>query len=376
MKTKIALSIFIIVVIVGGLAGIKAMQIRALMAAGKAYVQPPETVSAAVAREEKWQDTITAIGSIDAVQGVTITPDIPGTVKEIAFESGAVVAKGDLLVKLDVSSEEAQLRALEAQVDWAKLTLERQQTLRKENMLSQADLDSADVALRQAVANADAVRATIEKKTIRAPFAGKLGIRLVNLGQYLDTGKPIASLQSLNPVYANFSLPQQELAKLKNGMRVHITTDAYPGREFEGKLTAINPDLDATTRSVGLQATLDNADQALRAGMYARVEVMLPQEESVLVVPATSVLSLPFGDSVFVIEPKSGGSDDKPQFAVRQQLVRTVKTRGDFVVIVSGIKPGDRVVNSGLFKLRSGMSVVENNDLAPRNEKTPHPPEA
>jgi len=376
MKLKIAIAFVIVLVVVGGLAGLKVMQIRTLVASAKSFVPPPETVSSAVVKEEKWQGTLTAIGSVTAVQGVTINPDIPGTVREIAFESGAVVAKGDLLVRLDTSSEEAQLRALEAQVELARVTLDRQRTLRGQNLIPQSDLETAEAASKQAVANADNVRATIEKKTIRAPFAGRLGIRLINLGQYLDTGKPIVSLQSLLPIHADFSFPQQELARLKTGMRVHLTTDTYPGRQFEGGLTAINPDLDASTRSVGLQATFDNADQTLRPGMYARVEVLLPEEKAVLVIPATSVLSAPYGDSVYVIESKSGKENAKPGLAVRQQFIRTGQARGDLVTVESGLKPGERIVSAGVFKLRNGMAVVENNELVPKSEGSPHPPDA
>src|ERR1035437_288864 len=373
MKLRIAVAIFIVLLIVGSLAGVKLLQIRTLMAAAKGAGPPPETVSSAVVREEKWQGTITAIGTITAVQGVTITPDIPGTVREIAFESGAAVSKGDLLLRLDTSSEQAQLQAIEAQADLARINLGRVRSLRQNNTLSQSELDTAEAALKQNQANADTIRATIEKKTIRAPFAGRLGIRLVNLGQYLDTGKPIVSLQSLTPIYAEFSLPQQELARLKTGMKVRVTTDAYPDRNFDGTLTAINPDLDPQTRSVGLQATFDNPEQLLRPGMFARVEVLLPEEQSVVVIPATSVLSAPYGDSVYVIESKPGKDSGKPQLAVRQQFIRTGRARGDFVSVESGLKPGDRIVSAGIFKLRNGMSVIENNDLAPKNDLAPRP---
>jgi membrane fusion protein, multidrug efflux system len=374
MKLRIAVAIFIVLLIVGGLAGVKLLQIRTLMAAAKGAGPPPETVSSAVVREEKWQGTITAIGTITAVQGVTITPDIPGTVREIAFESGAAVSKGDLLLRLDTSSEQAQLQAIEAQADLARINLGRVRSLRQNNTVSQSELDTAEAALKQNQANADTIRATIEKKTIRAPFAGRLGIRLVNLGQYLDAGKAIVSLQSLAPVYADFSLPQQELARLKTGMKVRVTTDAYPDRNFEGVLTAINPDLDQSTRSVTLQATLDNQDQALRPGMFARVEVLLPEEQPVLVIPATSVLSAPYGDSVFVIESKPG-KDGKPELTVRQQLLRTGRARGVFLSVESGLKPGDKIVSSGVFKLRNGMTVVENNDLVPKSDVAPRPGE-
>jgi membrane fusion protein (multidrug efflux system) len=373
MKSKIAIAVFIVLLVLGGLAGVKALQIKKLIDGGKAFVQPPESVSSAVAHEEKWQDSLTAIGSIAAVQGVTVTPEIPGVVREIAFESGAVVSKGDLLVRLDISSEEAQLRALEAQEELARLNVVRERTLRGENMIPQSELDTAEATLKQTKANADGVRATIEKKTLRAPFSGRLGIRLVNLGQYLEAGKPIVSLQSLAPIYADFSLPQQELARLKTGMRVRVTTDAYPDRRFDGTLTALNPDLDPSTRSVGLQATFDNPDQLLRPGMFARVEVLLPEEQNVLVIPATSVLSAPYGDSVYVIEPKPAGTNGAPGLTVRQQIIRTGRARGDFLAVESGLKPGDRIVSSGIFKLRNGMAVVENNELAPKNNLAPRP---
>ncbi|MBC8097269.1 MAG: efflux RND transporter periplasmic adaptor subunit, partial [Akkermansiaceae bacterium] len=225
MKRKIFGAIVVVVVIFGGLAGIKTLQIQSLIAAGKAFVPPPESVSTAIAREERWQETLEAIGSITAVQGVNVTPEVAGSVVEIAFESGAVVNKGDLLVRLDTSSEEAQLRALEAQANLAGINAERIRQLRKDNTVSQSELDTSEAMLQQSRANADAIRAAIGKKTIRAPFAGKLGIRRVNLGEYLDTGKEIVSLQALSPVYADFSLPQQSLSQLKPGMKVIITTD-------------------------------------------------------------------------------------------------------------------------------------------------------
>ena len=373
MIRKILLAVTIVILVLGGLAGVKALQIKKLIDSGKDYAPPPESVSSAVVREDKWQGTLTAIGSIAAVQGVTVTPEIPGLIREINFESGAVVAKGDVLVRLNTSLEEAQLRALEAQEELAKLNLNRERTLRDQKMVSQAELDAAESTLKQTQGNADAVRATIQKKTIRAPFAGRLGIRLVNLGQYLDIGKPIVSLQSLTPVYADFSLPQQELARLKTGMIVRVTTDTYPGRKFDGKLTAINPDLDQSTRSVGLQATFANPDQLLRPGMFARAEVLLPEEQALLVIPATSVLSAPYGDSVYVIESKPGKDQAKSQLVVRQQFIRTGEARGDFVSVQSGLKLGERIASAGIFKLRNGMSVIESNELAPKSELAPRP---
>ena len=211
--------------------------------------------------------------------------------------------------------------------------------------------------------------AAIDKKTIRAPFTGKLGIRLINLGEYLDAGKPIVSLQSLSPVYADFSLPQQELGGIKVGMKVRVSMDTYTNKPFEGTLTAINPDLDQATRSGRLQATLDNADQLLRPGMFARIEVLLPGEQKVLVIPATSILSAPYGDSVYVIEKGTNG----PGMVVRQQFVRTGRARGDFITVETGLKEGDHVVSAGLFKLRNGSAVTENNDIVPKANEKPKP---
>jgi membrane fusion protein (multidrug efflux system) len=307
------------------------------------------------------------------VQGVTISPEIAGKVSEITFESGAVVAKGDLLVRLDTSSEEAQLRAIEAQVELARLNTERTRQLRVNNTVSQSELDAVEAALKQAQANADTIRATIEKKTIRAPFAGQLGIRLVNLGELLDVGKPIISLQALLPVFADFSLPQQELARLKTGLAVRVASDTYPDKHFDGTLTAINPDLDATTRSVRLQATFANAEQLLRPGMFVRVEVIFPDEQTVLAIPATAILSAPYGDSVYVIESHPAKNGGKPEAVVSQKFVRTGRSHGDFISILSGLKAGDRVVSAGVFKLRNGMSVQENNETTPKPSNSPKP---
>ncbi len=372
MKRKIFIAVVIVAAIFVGLAAVKVLQIRKMIAFGKTYVPPPDTISSAVAHEESWQDSLTAVGSINAAQGVTVSPEIAGTVTEIDFESGAVVAQGDLLVKLDTSTEVAQLQAAQAQMELAKLNTDRTKKLRADNTVSQSELDSAEASLKQFAANADEIRATIEKKTIRAPFAGRLGIRLVNLGESLDARTPIVSLQALTPVYADFSLPQQELAQLKTGLPVAVSTDAYPGQKFDGTLTAINPDLDATTRSVTLRATLANTNQLLRPGMFVRAAVVLPQSQTVLAVPATAILSAPFGDSVYVIEPatNSGGG-----LIVRQQFVRTGRTHGDFVSVLTGIKAGERVASAGLFKLRNGAPVTVNNDIMQKPSMTPSPSE-
>ena len=370
MKWKIFFAVVIVVVIFIGLAAVKVLQIRSMINFGKTFVPPPDTVSSAVAQEENWQDTLNAVGSVNAAQGVTVASEVAGTVTEIDFESGAVVNKGDLLVKLDTSTEEAQLQAAQAQAELARLNAERTRKLSTDKTVSQSELDSAEATLKQAQANADEIRATIDKKTIRAPFAGRLGIRQVNLGESLEARKAIVSLQSLTPVYADFSLPQQNLSQLKTGQPVQVTCDAYPDQKFDGVLTAINPDLDSTTRSVTLQATFENTNQLLRPGMFVRAAVTLPQAEAVLAVPATAVLSAPFGDSVYVIEQSTYAAGG---LVVRQQFVRTGQSHGDFVSVVSGLKVGDKVVSAGLFKLRNGAPVTVNNDIMQKPSNTPHP---
>ncbi len=371
MKTKVLLAILLVIIVTGGLAVVKTLQFKKMIAAAKAAGAPAETVSSVVVRADQWQETLTAIGSITAVQGVTIVPEIAGKIVEIAFESGATVKRGDVLLRLDISTEEAQLRAIKAQLDLARINLRRSTELRKDNTVSQADLDGAVAGAQQLEASADGIQAVIDKKTIRAPFDGQLGIRQVNLGQYLEAGKAIVSLQSLTPVYADFSLPQQELARLREGLRVRVTTDAYPGQAFTGRLTAMNPDLDASMRSIGLQATFDNPGRLLRPGMFARVEVLLPRETPVITIPATAVLSAPYGDSVFVIETAAKAGQTRQ--TVRQQFIRVGAARGDFLSVQSGLKPGERIVSSGVFKLRNGASVIENNELSPPSQMAPHP---
>jgi membrane fusion protein, multidrug efflux system len=374
MKRNVIFAVIIVVAVFVVLAGVHALQIVKLVGTMKTLKVPPETISSAVAQEQNWRDTLSAVGSIEAAQGVTLASEIAGTVTEIAFESGATVNKGDLLVKLDTSAEEAQLQAAQAQVDWAKVSAERLRQLRETKTVSQSELDQAEAVLKQNQANADEIRAVIEKKTIHAPFAGRLGIRLVNLGESLDARAPIVSLQSLAPIYTDFSIPQQALSVLATGLVVQVSSDAYPGRTFDGVMTAINPQLDATTRSVIAQATFANEEQLLRPGMFVHAEVVLPQAQAVLTVPTTAVLRAPYGDAVFVIA--SQVTDGVTNLIAQQKFIRTGAMHGDFVSVESGLKAGDRVATAGLFKLRNGVAVQENNtvEATPKTSLTPTPP--
>ena len=373
MIKKIALTLVFVLVLVGALAGIKGLQFKTMFAQGANFAPPPETVTTAEVKRDTWQPTLTAVGSVAAVQGVMIGAEMSGTVKNIAFESGATVRAGELLVELDSSVEQAQLRSALASADLARLNLERARELREKKMMSQADLDSAEAQAKQASAQIDNIRAVIAKKTIRAPFAGRTGIRQVNLGQFLDNGAAIVTLQSLDPVYVDFALPQQNLAQLGAGMAVRVTTDAFPGQSFEGKLTAINPEVDAVTRNVRLQATLANPAGKLRPGMYANVVANLPRTERVLVIPATAVLYAPYGDSVFVVEDKKDEKTGAAGKVLNQKFVRLGKARGDFVVVTSGLDAEQTIVTTGVFKLRNGMSVVIDNKLAPSFQLAPRP---
>ena len=372
MKRKLLAGNLAAIAVAGGLAAVKTLQIKTLIGAAALFAPPPETIATATANAEQWPETIPAVGSVSAAQGVTVAPEIAGSATEIAFESGATVKPGDLLVRLDTASEEAQLRAAEAQAELARLNADRNRKLREDKTVSQAELDVTEATLKQAQANADAIRAIIAKKTIRAPFAGRLGIRLVNLGEQITAGQGIVSLQSLSPMFVDFSLPQQELARVQTGLTVRVLSDSYAGKTFTGAIAAINPDFDTVTRSVRVRAKFENADELLRAGMFVRAEIILPAQQPVLVIPATAVLSAPYGDSVFVVTPTvTAGATN---LIAKQKFIRTGRTRGDFVTVETGLNAGDRVVAAGVFKLRNGMSVQENNTLTPKASQNPTPP--
>jgi len=366
-------TVFGLLVVIVALGGTKKLQFAAMGAAGAAFDPPPETVTAQAATEETWENVLTANGSVAPVQGVMVGAEVPGKVVSINFESGANVTVGDLLVQLDVSTESAQLRAAESVADLAKINLGRARELREKGTNASSDLDAAEAQAKQAAAAADNLRAVIAKKSIRAPFTGRLGIRLVQLGQILRDGESIVTLQTVDPIYTNFALPQQFLASLKVGENVRLTTDASPGETFPGKITAIAPEIDAVTRNVRIQATFANPAAKLRSGMFGSVAVLLPPTGSSLVIPSTAILHAPYGDSVFVITEGKNAKTGAPEKTIRQQFIRVGTARGDFATVVAGLKPGEWVVTTGVFKLRPGMSVLVDNALAPKAELAPKP---
>jgi membrane fusion protein (multidrug efflux system) len=368
---KLAITLAGLVVLIGVPTIIKLSQFSAMAEA--TMEMPPETVTAATAQKAQWPNSVTATGTLVAVQGVTVGVELGGKVEEIAFESGARVEAGDLLLRLDTTAEEAQLRSAEAAAKLARINLNRNRNLRKNKTVSQADLDTAEANFKQATAQVDNVRATIAKKTISAPFAGRLGLRQVNLGQIVEQGTQVVTLQTIDPIYADFSLPQQRFSLLAADTEVRITTDAAPDKVFNGKITAVNPEIDQTTRSVRIRATLTNEGELLRPGMFANVEVMLPSEEQVLAIPATAVLYAPYGDTVFVIDEVKDEESGQTQQILRQQIVRLGRSRGDFVAVTKGLNEGEKVVTSGVFKLRPKMAVAIDNSLALEATTEPAP---
>jgi len=372
MIKRVLLIIIALLLVIGAIAGIKFLQIRTMMEHGQ-FAPPPETVSSAAVAEQEWEITIPAVGSLTAVQGVMVASELAGRVQEIAFEPGAKVAAGDLLVQLNIQSEKAQLQQAEAAAALAKINFERQTKLLEKKIVSSSDFDTADATYKEAVAQVDTIRATIAKKTIHAPFAGRLGIRLVNLGQIVKEGDALVNLQRLQPMFVNFFLPQQELSRVKNGFAVRLRSNAIPDRTLEGAITTINPAIDSATRNFAVQATAANDEELLRPGMYVDVAVVLPEKKKVLAIPGTAVLYAPYSDSVFVIEEKKDEKTGKSGLVLRQQFVRLGEKRGDFVAVESGLAAGQNVAATGVFKLRNGQEAVVDNSLKPEFQLEPRP---
>ncbi len=361
-----------LVALVGLLAGVKGGQIAAMMKAGKSFAPPPESVSSAKVQAAEWQSSRAAIGTLVAVRAVTVGAELPGTVREVDFESGAAVKRGQVLIRLDTSTEQAQLEASEAEATLARINLDRARSLRQAGSNTPADLDAAEARAKQAEATVASLQATIAKKTIRAPFDGRVAIRQVELGQVVSPGTTIASLQSVHPIHADFWLPQQALADLRPGQRARLRTDIFPGASWEGQVTTVNPEVDVATRNVRVRATFANPDGRLRPGMFVNVEVLSPEKRPVLVIPATAVIYAPYGDSVFALEEQKDAAG-KATLVARQRFVRLGERRGDLVAVVSGLSAGETVVGSGAFKLRNGAAVVVHDDLAPQAELAPKP---
>ena len=361
-----------LVTIIAALGFVKFQQIQTAIAEGASFQPPPEAVTTLVAKQEHWPATLSVIGTIAAVQGVTVSADLPGVIDRISFESGRSVQQGEVLVQLDTRQERAQLAAVQAQRDLARVDFGRMQGLLDERVVSRAEYDRATADQQQTEARVDEIRATIERKTIRAPFSGILGLRQVNLGQYLSAGDPVVSLQSLHPIYVNFGVPQQSISRIGTGRQVRISGGDLASVEFHGRVTAIDSIADAATRNVQVQATLANPEGKLRPGMFVQTEVVLGANRPVIPLPASAISYAPYGDSVFVVTDLKG-QDGQTYRGVRQQFVKLEGARGDQVAVVSGVNPGDEVVTSGVFKLRNGAAVQVNNKVQPANDPAAKP---
>jgi len=373
MLKKIVLALVGILAIVGAIVYAKLDQFAAMGEAAEMMVVPPETVTAMAVEPAEWEQVLKAPATVSPVQGVTVSAEVGGRVSEITFVSGDRVERGAILIELDSTTEQAQLAAAEATAALAKADLARVRKLGQRDLASDDSVDRAAALVKETVAQVGVIEAQIAKKTVQAPFAGQLGLRLVNLGQILGDGDPIVTLQTLDPVYLDFSLPQQQLGRIEPGMAVRATADTAPGSIFEGRIVAISPEVDQATRNVRVRAQVGNPSLALRAGMFANVEVVLPETRKVLPVAATAVLYAPFGDSVFVVEQSASAGDEQPSLTLRQQFVQLGEARGDFIDVTKGLEPGERVVTSGVFKLRSDLPVIIDNALAPQPELSPTP---
>jgi membrane fusion protein, multidrug efflux system len=371
MAKRMILMLGAVVVLLAGLGFLKFKQIQSAVQAS-AFQPPPEAVTSIVAHREQWPATLAVIGTMEAVQGVTVSADLPGAVARIGFDSGKSVHEGDILVELDTRQERAQLASLEAQRDLARVSYDRAQQLVDEGVISRVEYDQATSQRKATEANVAEIKATIERKTIRAPFSGILGIRQVNLGQYLSAGQAIVSLQALSPIYVNFGVPQQTLSQMVIGHAVHVAKEDLPNAAFSGRVTAVDSVVNEATRNIQIQATLSNSEGKLRPGMFVQVEVPMGEARSVIALPASAINYAPYGDSVFVITDLKDPSG-KTYRGVQQQFVKVEGSHGDQVAIISGVNPGDEVVTSGVFKLRNGAAVQVNNKVQPGNNPAPKP---
>ncbi len=372
MAKRMVLMLVIMLALVGGLGFIKYKQVEAAIAAGASFQMPPTAVTTVVAQKETWPSTMGVIGTAAAIQGVTVSADLPGTIDTIHFESGQWAKQGQILVELDTRQERAQLASLEAQRDLAGINYGRAQELVKSGVIAKQEFDNAAAQQKATEAQVGDIKAAIARKTIRAPFSGVLGIRQVSLGQYLAAGQAIVSLQTLSPIYVNFGVPQQDSGKMVAGHVLRVTSTDVPGVNFTGRIIAIDSVINEQTRNIQVQAIVTNKDNRLRPGMFVQVELPLGSPRQVIPLPASAINYAPYGDSVFVI---SNMTDPKGRSyrGVRQQVVKVEGSRGDQVGVISGLNPGDEVVSSGVFKLRNGAPVQVNNAVKPSNSINPNP---
>jgi membrane fusion protein (multidrug efflux system) len=372
MAKRLILTLVVIAAVLGGLGFVKFRQVETAIAQGAAFKMPPTAVTTVVAQRETWPAKLTVIGTVAAIQGVTVSADLPGTIDKIHFESGQWVHEGDVLVELDTRQERAQLANVEAQRDLAHINYDRAQQLEKQGVISRSEYDTATAQQKTSDAQVGDIRAAIARKTIHAPFTGLLGIRQVSLGQYLAAGQSIVSLQSLDPIYVNFGVPQQETAHLTQGRVLRVTNGDLPGMAFSGRINALDSVVNEQTRNIQVQAILSNKGDKLRPGMFVQVELPIGQPRAVVPLPASAINYAPYGDSVYVVADMKDEKGNTYR-GVRQQVVKIEGSRGDQVAVISGLNPGDEVVSAGVFRLRNGAPVQVNNTVTPQNSSSPKP---
>ena len=371
MIKRMLIMLVLVGAVLGGLFGFKGFVNGKIKEAMAGMANMPQTVSATKAEASDWQPRIDAVGSLRAGRGADLSLEVPGVVETITFQSGDEVKAGQVLLTLRSEDEVARVQSLEATAQLAQITYDRDVKQLKAQAISQAIVDNDEANLRNARAQVAVQKAVLEKKTLRAPFDGKLGLRQVDLGQFLSAGTVIATLQDLDPIYVDFLLPQQAVAQIAVGETVRAKVDTFPGRVFEGKITAINPKIETASRNVQVRATLPNADKKLLPGMFATVELDTGEAQRLITLPQTAVSYNPYGSLVYIVDDKGKGADDKPQLVARQVFVTTGATRGDQVAILKGVAEGDTVVTSGQIKLRNGVPLIVDNRAVPTNDPAP-----
>lgn len=371
MIKRLIITLFGLAILFGGIFGWKWFVHRKVSQFMANRPVPAQVVQAEKAVTKTWHPNIASVGSLQAIQGVDVSSELAGVVTKIDFQSGQAVKKGSVLARLDTSTDEAQLRSLQAQAELASIQYKRQRELYRSRSTSRSSLDQAKAQYKQAQAQVAKEQATIGKKIIKAPFAGILGIRQVDLGQYVAPGTSIVTLQQLNPIYVNFNLPQQDLPKVHQGQSVHISVDGFGKTPFSGKITAINPKVNSNTRNFEIQATIDNHKHRLRPGMFVNAKIILPAEHNVVTVPETAISYNPYGDFVYVLKKTGNKRHGKTLYKAHRMVVQTGETRGDFVQITQGVKAGDLVVTAGTVKLHPGALAMLNQKNAPSYSATP-----
>lgn len=375
MIKRMVIMLVLVGVVFGGIFGFEAFKAKMIEKAMASLANPPQTVSTTTAALQDWQHTLEAVGSLRAVNGADLSLEVPGIVEEITFNSGDDVEAGQLLLRLRAEDDISRLQSLQASAELAQIVYERDQKQLKIQAVSQATLDADAANLKNAKAQVAEQQAIVDKKFVRAPFAGHLGIRQVDVGQYVGPGTAIVTLQALDPIYLDFFLPQQALEQIKVGQPVTVKVDTYAGETFRGEISAINPKVDVSTRNLQVRATLKNPDRRLLPGMYATVDIEVGQPERYVTLPQTAITFSAYGDTVYVVEDKGKGSNGQPQLFARQTFVTTGDTRGDQIAVLNGLKQGDTVVTTGQIKLHNGAPLAINNKVQPTNDPNPAPVE-